>query len=176
MEYLYLKALHLVFVITWFSGMFYLGRLLIYNREAQDRPAEEKRILSQQYQLMISRLLYIITLPSAFLTLLTGLTLIVKFIGLSSGWLHLKLFLLVFLYLYHISLHVLSSKQAAGRFRHSSTQLRMWNEVPTVFLVAIVFLAVVRQGISAAYGVLGLFLLVGLLMSGVLLYKRFRKE
>ena len=163
MSYLYLKALHVIFVVTWFSGMFYLVRLFIYNREANDKPEPEKSILQKQFSIMISRLYWAITLPSAVLTLILG------------TWLWLKLFFVFLLFLYQYSLHVLFKQQQAGNFKYNSQQLRLWNEVPTVILVAVVMLVIVKQGVSLVYGLGGLIALIVVLMSAIKIYKNRRK-
>src|ERR1043165_220671 len=128
MEFLYVKALHIIFVVTWFSGMFYLCRLFIYNREAQDRPETERAILQPQFNLMIRRLLFGITWPSAILTIVFGAWLLIMY-GTVPVWLWIKLGLVLLLFIYHLSLHSIYKQQKALSFKHTSTQLRMWNEV-----------------------------------------------
>lgn len=132
MDFLYVKALHIIFVVTWFSGMFYLCRLLIYNREANDKPEPGKTILQQQYKIMIKRLLYGITLPSAILTLIFGVWILILYPSIPL-WLYIKMGLVLLLFVYHFSLHVISNQQLRKNFRYSSNQLRIWNEVPTIF-------------------------------------------
>ena len=172
---LYIKALHIIFVVTWFSGMFYLVRLFIYNREAQDKPDMERDILSQQYSIMIPRLLFGITLPSAILTLVFGLSLL-SFYKTFPTWLIIKFCFLVPLFLYHMSLHYIHKLQKKGDFRYSSMHLRLWNEVATLFLFAIVFLAVVRDSMSLVYGIGGLIFLAGSIMIGTKIYKSLRSQ
>ena len=169
----YLKALHIIFVVTWFSGMFYLVRLFIYNREAQEKTDIERDILSNQYEIMIPRLLFGITLPSAILTLVFGLSLL-SFYSTIPTWLIIKFCFLIPLFLYHISLHYIYNLQKKRDYRFSSMQLRLWNEVATLFLFAIVFLAVVRDTMSLVYGIGGLILLAGTIMLGTRLYKNLR--
>ncbi|MCB0643610.1 MAG: CopD family protein [Phaeodactylibacter sp.] len=173
MTFLYVKAVHIIFVVTWFSGMFYLVRLFVYNREAQDKPEPAKSVLQEQFQLMISRLLFGITWPSAVITLGMGIWLLLLYPNMPL-WLHLKLGLVLLLFAYHYSLHLLYQQQKRGDFRFSSQQLRLWNEVPTLFLVAIVMLVVVKQQISLVYGLLGLVTLVIVLMSAIRVYKQLR--
>ncbi|MBX9733695.1 MAG: CopD family protein [Chitinophagaceae bacterium] len=174
MNFLYIKALHIIFVVTWFSGMFYLCRLLIYNREANDKQDPDKTILQQQYNIMIKRLLYGITLPSAILTLIFGLWLLLLYPSIPL-WLYIKLGLVLLLFGYHFSLHVLCNQQFRRDFKYSSNQLRIWNEVPTVFLVAVVMLVVVKQEISLWYGLLGLAALIVVLVTAIKIYKIIRK-
>ncbi len=173
--YFYIKALHIIFIVTWFSGMFYIVRLFIYNTEASERPEPEKTILQQQFGIMSRRLWYGITWPSAVLTLVFGPWMWYLY-GQLDNWLAVKLGFVVGLYLYHYTLHRLFKEQAGGKFRFSSTQLRVWNEVATIFLVAIVMLAVVKQGMSLVWGLGGLALFVIALMSAIKAYKAIRNK
>lgn len=175
MSYLYLKATHIIFVVTWFSGMFYLGRLFIYNREANDKPEPEKSILQKQFSVMISRLYWAITFPSSLITLVLGSSLAHQFWPFDT-WLWIKLVFVFLLYAYQHSLHKIMKQQIKGQFLQTSQQLRIWNEVPTLILVAIVMLVVVKQGISLAYGLGGLIALMVLLMSAIRIYKKFREK
>src|SRR5690606_4879964 len=115
--YLYLKALHIIFVVTWFAGLFYMPRLLIYNVEANTQPVAVRTVLQTQFGIMMKRLWYGITWPSAILTLLLGLTVLFKggwfhLLFKSEGiWLTLKLCLVLFLYAYHIATHVIFKQQ-----------------------------------------------------------------
>ncbi len=173
--YLYTKALHIIFIVTWFSGMFYIVRLFIYNTEANDKPEPEKSILQRQFGIMIRRLWMGITWPSAILTLILGPWVWYQFSHWAIGsWLAVKLCFVVCLYAYHITLHVIYRQQAAGIFRFTSTQLRVWNEVATIFLVAIVMLAVVKQSLSFLWALIGLVLFIILLMSAIRIYKILR--
>src|SRR5580704_9620099 len=169
--YLYTKAFHIIFVVTWFSGMFYLVRLFIYNREAQDKPEPEKSILTNQFSIMMKRLLFGITLPSAIITLIMGYTLLYLYPGLPT-WLVVKLILANILFLYHISLHIIYRQQARGNFKLSSTKLRIWNEVATIFLVGIVLLVVVKDNLSMVYGLVGLIIFSLILMLAIRIYKK----
>ena len=175
MQFLYIKALHIIFVVTWFSGMFYLCRLFIYNREAQDKPDMEKKILSAQFNLMSKRLLFGITLPSAILTLIFGIWVLIIY-SVIPDWMYIKLGLVILLFVYHYTLHIVYIQQKNGNYKYSSNQLRIWNEVPTILLVAIVMLVVVKQNISLLYGLLGLLVLVVAIMSGIKIYANLRNE
>lgn len=177
---LYLKALHIIFIVTWFSGMFYIVRLFIYATEANDKPEPEKGILVKQYALMSKRLWYGITFPSAILTLIFG-PLVLFYsaywdLFMDAGWLHVKLFFVVLLYIYFYSLHKIFVQQQKGIFKYSSKQLRIWNEIATIFLVAIVMLAVVKNAVSWVWGLVGLILFVVLLMMAIQLYKKVRER
>ncbi len=171
--FLYIKALHIIFVVTWFAGLFYIVRLFIYNREAQDRPDAERVILQQQFGIMIKRLWFGITWPSAILTPLFG-TWLLSYYDSIPGWLWIKLGFLVGLFAYHFSIQVIYRQQSHGVFKYGSQQLRVWNEVATLFLFAIVFLVVVRSAMSLIWGVGGLLILAAALMLAIRLYRRMR--
>jgi putative membrane protein len=172
--YFYVKALHIIFIVTWFSGMFYIVRLFIYNTEAGERKPEESQVLRDQFNLMIRRLWLGITWPSALLTLAFG-TWMAFLYGSLPAWLWIKIGLVAGLFAYHLSLHHIYRQQAKGMFRYSSNQLRLWNEVATVFLVAIVMLVTVKQELSLVWGLLGLAAFILLLMSAIRIYKGIRK-
>jgi protoporphyrinogen IX oxidase len=173
--YLYIKALHIIFIVTWFSAMFYIVRLFIYNTEAGEKNEPEKNILRNQFSIMITRLWLGIAWPSAILTLIFGLWLW-RLYGSLPQWLLIKLILVAGLYLYHFSLHAIFRQQKKEIFNYSSQQLRIWNEVATIFLVAIVMLAVVKQEISLVWGMVGLVLLIILLIIAIRIYKLLRKN
>ena len=173
--YFYIKALHIIFVITWFAGLFYMVRLFVYSSEANLKSEPEKSILFRQLALMQNRLWYIITWPSAILTLIFGGWLWYLY-GSLPTWLLVKLCFVLGLFLYHLSLHAIFSQQAKGIFKYSSQQLRMWNEVATLFLVIIVMLAVVKQMLSVAWAVAGMIAFAVVLMIAIKLYKKYRKD
>lgn len=179
--YFYIKALHIIFVVTWFAGLFYFPRLFIYNTEANDKPQAAKEALQQQFAIMMKRLWYGITWPSAILTLIFGVTVMIngnwnEVVFKPEGkWLLIKLIFVVFLYAYHLSLHKIFKQQINGIFKYTSQQLRIWNEVATIFLIAIVMLATVKQSMSFVWGLIGLILFIALLMSAIKVYKLLRK-
>lgn len=175
MEAGYIKALHIIFIVTWFAGLFYLPRLMVYAAEANQLPDEKaKSILLAQYQLMKKRLLFGITWPSAIITLLLGARLLMIFP--LTGWLKLKLVFVALLYLYHFSLQAIYTQQKNQQFRYSGQQLRLWNEVPTVILFAVVFLVVMKNTLDLWYGLAGLAVLIILLTAAIRIYKSFRKK
>ncbi len=177
MTALYLKAIHIIFIVTWFAGLFYMPRLLIYLVEAQSKEEPEKSILTKHLTIMASRLWYIITWPSAIITLGIGTSLLINQpVWLTYGFMHFKLALVFLLYLYHGSLHLLFKQQQKGKFDYSSTQLRVWNEVGTLFLIAIVFLIVLKDTLSMLWGVLGLVILMIVMLIAIRIYKKFRNN
>jgi len=173
--YLYIKALHIIFIVTWFAGLFYMPRLLIYNTEAAEKPEPARTALREQLTVMIKRLWWAITWPSAILTLIFGGSTWYLMNSLPT-WLSVKLFLVAGLYFYHFSLHIMVKQQVKGIFKYTSQQLRIWNEVATIFLVAIVMLAVVKQSLSFVWAIAGLILFIVVLMSAVKIYKMLRNR
>jgi putative membrane protein len=171
--YLYVKALHVIFIVTWFAGLFYMPRLLIYNVEASEKPEPDRSILMDQFKLMQRRLWYGITWPSAILTLVFGLWML-HLIGTIPMWLMIKLAFVTGLYGYHIYTHKIFSDQQKGIFRWSSMHLRIWNEVATVFLFAIVFLVIVKTELVWMYALSGLAVLTVVLMAAIRIYKTVR--
>lgn len=172
---LYVKALHIVFVVTWFSGLFYIVRLFIYNTEAGDKPEPAAGILRAQFSIMITRLWLGITWPSAVLTLIFGTWMGLLF-GYIPGWLWAKLCLVLLLYIYHLSIHRIYQQQIKGIFSYTSQQLRIWNEVATLFLLSIVMVVVVKQALSIVWGILGLLVFAVILMISIRIYKLARKS
>src|SRR5688572_22207085 len=126
--YNYIKALHIIFIVTWFSGMFYIIRLFIYNTEAAEKKEIEKDILRSQFAIMIRRLWLGITWPSAILTLILGIWMI-YLLGVIPQWLWLKLLFVLGLYGYHFSLQYIYRQQMKGIFKYSSQHLRIYPQV-----------------------------------------------
>jgi putative membrane protein len=178
--YPYLKALHIIFVVTWFAGLFYMPRLVIYIIEANEKSMPEKMVIQDQLKIMLKRLWLGITWPSAIITLLFGT--IVTFNGgwnkiifdKEGLWFLLKIFLVILLYCYHFSLQYLYKKSMQDQFPYSAQQIRYWNEVPTVLLFAIVLLVVVKQLISFFWAMLGILALLIILFSAISIYKKLR--
>jgi putative membrane protein len=175
---LYIKALHIIFIVTWFAGMFYMPRLFIYHTEAQEKEPLKKEALSEQFKIMMSRLWKGITIPSAILTLIFGPLTLFKF-GYwyhMPSWLWVKIGFVLGLYIYFIWLHRIFKQQMQNIFKYSSTQLRIINELATIFLIAIIFLVAVRDSMSLIYGVLGLIAFIIILMSAIKIYKNIRTK
>jgi putative membrane protein len=177
MEYNYIKALHLIFVITWFAGLFYIVRLFVYHAEAKQKPQPEQDILIKQYQLMQYRLWYIITWPSAVLASLFAFYLLyLNPEWLTQPWMHVKLAFVLLLYLYHSKCHQIYKQLQKNEVKHTSNFFRIWNEGATIILFAIVFLVILKSAINWIFGVLGIFVFSILIMVGFRLYKRIREK
>ena len=177
MDHLYVKSLHIIFVITWFAGLFYMVRLFIYHAEAEKKDEPEKTILQNQYKLMEKRLWYIITWPSAVLTAIFAFWLLYKNpTYLEDMWMHVKLAFVLALYVYHYICHRMYTQLQNDIVKYSAFKLRLWNEVATILLFAIVFLVVLKDSVSWIWGVVGILLVSVLLMMGVKLYKKIRAK
>jgi putative membrane protein len=175
--YQYILAIHIIFVVCWMAGLFYMVRLFIYHTEAQNKPEPDRKILSDQFEIMEKKLWWIIATPSMYLVLAAGITMLILVPAwLQQPWLHIKLLFVVGLIAYHFICQHKMKQVAKGIFKWSSTQLRIWNEVATIFLFAIVFLAVLKDAISWIYGVIGIILLSLILMSAVKIYKYYRTK
>jgi len=176
MTFLYLKAVHIIFIVAWFAGLFYMPRIFIYIVEAHGKPEPEKSILLKQLKMMASRLWFAITWPSAIITLGVGTSLIINQPEwLQQGFMHIKLTLVFLLYLYHFSLHVIFRQLERDVVKYSSQQLRFWNEVATLFLISIVFIIVLKSALSMVWGSIGLITISILITAGIRIYKKFRK-
>lgn len=175
--YNYIKSLHLIFVITWFAGLFYIPRLFIYHIEAWQKPSPDNEILSEQLKVMSKRLWYIITWPSAILCTIFAIWLLVLMPGwLQQSWMHIKLAFVGLLFVYHFKCHQIFKQLQRDEVKYTSRFMRIWNEVATLILFAVVFLVILKNAFNWIYGVVGIFVLAILLMLGIRLYKRIRDK
>ena len=177
MIYNYIKALHLIFVVTWFAGLFYIPRLFIYHIEADAKPSPEREILTRQLKLMTKRLWYIITWPSGILCTLFAIWLLILMPDwLEQPWMHVKLAFVVLLILYHLRCHQMFKQLQRDEVKYTSHFMRIWNEVATLVLFAVTFLVILKNAFNWIYGVVGILVLGVLLMLGIRLYKRIREK
>jgi len=175
--YNYIKSLHLIFVITWFAGLFYIVRLFVYQIEANDKPSPEKEILQKQYKIMTYRLWYIITWPSAVLATFFAMWLLYLMPEwLQMPWMQVKLGFVVLLFAYHIKCHQIYKQLQNNQFKYSSNFMRLWNEGATIILFAVVFLVILKNAFNWIYGVIGIVLFSVLIMLGFKFYKRIREK
>ncbi len=173
--YLYIKALHLIFVITWFAGLFYIPRLFMYYIEASEGQSPEKEILGSQLKLMTKRLWYIITWPSMILTSLFAFWMLyLNSTLIYASWMQIKLGFVLLLYIYHFKNHQIFNQLQRDVIKYSTNFMRIWNEGATLILFAVIFLAVLKDARNWVYGLIGLVGLAVLLMLGIKLYKRIR--
>ncbi len=177
MYYNYIKALHLIFVITWFAGLFYIPRLFIYHIEASKKEKQESDILIPQLKIMSRRLWYIITWPSAILAIIFAIWLLLLMPSwLFQSWMHLKLTFVALLIVYHLKTHLIFLKLQQDRIDYSEIFMRIWNEGATLLLFAIVFLAILKDSLNWIGVLLGILGLAAVLVLGIRLYKKTRKN
>ena len=179
MLYLWLKAFHIVGVVTWFAGLFYHGRLLVYHAEALGSGEPRRGILARQYKTMESRLFHIIMNPAMGITLATGAGMLLTPTGrghLTQPWMLAKFALVGLLVVLHFGMRRIMLEFAAGRMHRSAGGLRLLNEVPTLILVVITLLAVFKTAVP--WGSLGVavVVLVVALMVGARAYARYRHK
>ncbi|NUY80195.1 CopD family protein [Flavobacterium sp. MAH-1] len=176
-SYNYLKSLHLIFVITWFAGLFYIVRLFVYQIEAASKPSPEKEILQKQYKIMTYRLWYIITWPSAVLAILFAISLLYLMPEwLSQPWMHVKLGFVFLLILYQLKCQQIFSQLQRDEVKYTSNFMRLWNEGATIILFAVVFLVILKNALDWIYGVVGIIAFSVLIMLGFRFYKRIREK
>lgn len=138
---LWLKALHLIFMVTWFAGLFYLPRLFVYHAMSSDS------ISNERFKVMERKLYFGIMTPGMVATLVFGIWMLFDYAWASygsSGWLHIKLALLLLLVAYHVICGLWLVDFKHDRNRHSHVYFRWMNEVPVLFLFGIIILAVVK--------------------------------
>ena len=178
--YNYIKSLHLIFVITWFAGLFYIVRLFVYHAEAKQKPQPEQDILIKQYQIMQYRLWYIITWPSAVLASAFAFWMLffteIGQVWLQQPWMHVKLAFVLLLYIYHLKCHQIFQNLQKNEVKQSSNFFRIWNEGATIILFAVVFLVILKNAINWIYGVLGIFIFSIVIMMGFKFYKKIREK
>ena len=175
MAYLYIKAIHIIFVVSWMAGLFYIVRLFVYHIEANDKPEEESLILQRQFSLMEHKLWYYITTPAMVLTVLAGATMLYLNPSLfSQSWMLVKLGFVTGLLVYHFICQRIMKQLKEGDCKWTSTQLRLWNEVATILLVAIVFTVILKTAVDWFYGLAGLIAFAVVIMFAVKIVKRYR--
>ncbi|MEL6718135.1 MAG: CopD family protein [Bacteroidota bacterium] len=175
----FLKALHVIGFVSWFAGLFYLVRIFVYHVEASEKTEPERSVLTQEFMQMQKRVYKIICNPAMMLTWTAGLgmlglglfsDLVPNYLSAengTAGWMHLKLGLLVGLLFYHIRCKKVIKQLETGSNKMTAFQFRLFNEVPTLFLVSISFIAVFGKLGTLNY----LYLLIGVALFGFLVYR-----
>jgi putative membrane protein len=177
MAYYWYKAFHLIGVVVWFAGLFYLARLFVYHAEAAAAPEPARGILKAQYEIMERRLYTIITTPGMVLTVAMAIGLLsTEPEILESGWLHLKLGFVALLIGYHFYCGRLVERLAKGECGWTGQQFRVFNEAPTILLVAIVLLAVFKGQLPLDRVTGLIFALAVFLAVAIQLYARKRRK
>jgi putative membrane protein len=177
MIYLYAKAIHIIFVVCWMAGLFYMVRLFIYHAEAKERPPHEFQLFHTQFTLMEARLWWIITTPAMYLTLISAITMLyVAPTLLYLGWMQVKLVFVAGLIIYHFTCQRIHFRLKGQKSALTSNQLRLFNELSTLLLFAIVFTVVLKSTMDWVFGVVGIVSVGVLLMLGIRIYKRLRNK
>ena len=172
-----IKSLHIIFVVCWFAGLFYIVRLFIYHTEALNKDDIERDILSKQYIIMERRLWWYITTPSMYLTVLFGIWILwLNFKAYNQPWLYIKIAFVVLLIVYHFACQKIMNDLIKNKAVWTSFGLRIWNEVATLFLVVIIFLVEMKSTMNWIYGVLGFLGLGVSLTLAIKLYKTIREN
>ncbi|MEB3306731.1 MAG: protoporphyrinogen oxidase HemJ [Cyanobacteriota bacterium] len=174
--YLWLKTLHIVGVVVWFAGLFYLVRLFIYHREADSLEAPLREAFQAQYALMERRLMNIIATPGMVVALgcAAGL-LLLNPLWIRQGWMHAKLAVVLAVVLYHGYCYRLMADLQAARCPWSPGRLRALNELPTLLLVGAVMLVVFKNDFPTRAATWFLVALVVLMAASIQFYARWRR-
>ena len=177
--YLTFKVMHIVGFVAWFAGLFYLVRMFVYHTEAYDFEEPKKDILRRQYHLMESRVYSIICNPAMMITWTCGLLMIFsndyEWFAVNT-WLHIKLIFLILLTVYHLYCKKLIKRLQGGKTGFSSFQFRLFNEVPTLFLIIISSIAVFKNNTNPILLTLIIIGFIFLLIMLTKLYKRVRER
>lgn len=174
--YLWFKTLHIVGVVVWFAGLFYLVRLFIYHREAEALAPELRQPFQEQYALMERRLANIITTPGMVVAVTMAIGLLsVQPLWLHQGWMHAKLALVLALLAYHAFCYRLMGQLQAGSCRWSPRQLRALNELPTLLLVLVVMLVVFKGQFPTGAATWFMVGLVVFMAASIQFYARWRR-
>jgi putative membrane protein len=175
--YRYILSVHIIFMVSWMAGLFYSVRLFIYHVEAEDKPEIERDILQREYERIEAKLWHIITTPAMVLTVVAGVSMVCLSPGLlQAGWFHVKLGFVALLLIYHFLCQNIMYQLKLGKCKTSSFKLRLWNEVATILLVAIVFTVVLKSAVNWVYGLVGLIIFAVVIMLAVKWYKHYRKK
>jgi putative membrane protein len=176
MEIFWFKTFHIIGFVTWFGGLFYLGRIFVYHIEALSKEEPAKSVLVEQFKLMEQRVYKIIANAGMMITFTFGtLMLVFQPAYLQSPWIHIKLLFVILLLLYHLKCKQMMKQFANDSFKWKSFQLRLWNEVPSFFLVIIVILAVFRDQTNYLYLAIGMVLFSAMIFYFARAYKNRRE-
>lgn len=173
------KALHLIGMVAWFAGLFYLVRVFVYHRESFEKNEPERSILIKQFNTMEWRVYRIICNPGMMITWTFGVITIISY-GMEwfgqNGWLHVKILLIVLLTVYHIYCKLIIKRLEKEARVMSSERLRLFNEVPTLILVTTIILAIYKNGINYGTAGLSIILFAAILVIFTKIYKKQREK
>ncbi|WP_379093690.1 CopD family protein [Pedobacter sp. UC225_65] len=175
--YGYFLSVHIVFVISWMAGLFYILSLFIYHTEANDKPEPDRSILVGQFLKMEATLWKIIATPAMIISVLAGASMLyINPTLLEADWMMVKLGFVVALIIYHFICQRIVKQLKAGIYKMNSFQLRLWRELATIFMVAIVFTVILKSAVNWIYGLIGMMGLAFVIMFAVKAYKRYREK
>ncbi|MEG3439551.1 protoporphyrinogen oxidase HemJ [Pannus brasiliensis CCIBt3594] len=177
MAYYWFKAFHLIGVVVWFAGLFYLVRLFVYHAEAAEQPEPARSILKAQYEIMEKRLYNIITTPGMVVTVAMAIGLIsTEPEVLKSGWLHIKLSFVALLLIYHFYCGRIMKQLEKNECKWTGQQFRALNEAPTLLLVVIVLLAIFKSQLPLDLTTWLIVALVIFMVAAIQLYAKKRRK
>ena len=175
--YFYFLSVHIVFVISWMAGLFYILSLFIYHTEANDKPEPDRSILVGQFLKMEATLWKIIATPAMIISVLAGASMLyIRPDLLEADWMMVKLGFVAALIIYHFICQRIVKQLKAGIYKMNSFQLRLWRELATIFMVAIVFTVILKSAVNWIYGLIGIMGLAFVIMFAVKAYKRYREK
>ncbi len=170
-------AVHVVFVISWMAGLFYILSLFIYHTEANAKPEPDRSILVAQFTKMEATLWKIIATPAMLISVLAGLSMLyINPALLDDDWMIVKLCFVIGLLIYHFICQRIVKQLREGVYKMNSLQLRLWRELATILMVAIVFTVILKSAVNWIYGLIGIMGLALVIMMAVKAYKRFREK
>ncbi len=173
--YLFFKSFHIIGFVAWFAGLFYLVRMFVYFAEADEQPENIRTSWKKQLILMQERVYSIISTPAMVITWVFGIGMLVVNPGwLSQPWMHFKLTLLLLMVGYHFYCKRIINLNKADKNRVTAFQFRLINELPTLFLVAIVLLAVLKNIVNFLYLFVGVLAFAMVLFVSAKAYKNYR--
>ncbi|KQC02476.1 CopD family protein [Pedobacter sp. Hv1] len=175
--YRYFLSVHVVFVISWMAGLFYILSLFIYHTEANDKPEPDRSVLVAQFLKMEATLWKIIATPAMIISVLAGASMLYLNPSLlEADWMMVKLGFVIALIIYHFICQRIVKQLQAGIYKMNSFQLRLWRELATIFMVAIVFTVILKNAVDWIYGLIGIMGLALVIMFAVKAYKRYREK
>ena len=175
--YLWFKALHIIGVIVWFSGLFYLVRLFIYHEESRSMEDELKIAFNNQYTLMEKRLANIITTPGMILALSMAICMVIMQPSwLSEKWLQIKISFVLGLVIYHYVCYKIMNSLQNGTSTISAKNLRLLNELPTLLLFIIVLLVIFKNNFPTSIATWSVVGLIIFMIASIQLYAKIRKK
>ena len=171
------KSLHIIFVVCWFAGLFYMVRLFIYHTEAYKKEEQERDILIKQFIIMQKKLWWYITTPSMYLTFFFGLWILwINSAAYNQPWMYIKLSFVVLLAVYHFACQKIMNDLFKDKVVWTSFGLRIWNEAATLLLVVIIFLVEMKNTMDWMYGTIGFFGAGLSLFLAIKLYRSVREK